>query len=327
MSDYVSQLSDEDRGDKLRCLMTCPDYQGMDWGVGLRVWWRVRTMKAWIEVLGSDSDDVPGLWRHGQRCWTQILMTCQDYEGIDRGVDLRCLMTCQDYEGIDRGVDIRCLMTCQVHEANDRGVEDFRCLMTCKWLAEKSRRWLLSCLGFWGDKSRWRSRCCCKVVSLASKRSERKKERRREEAEENDFREKECAEESRRILQGFDATAAGGMHLHRAKTVADLNGLHFARNCARWGIFCFYVLAIFSPDLTAICFLSFLSHVNIMLFCWIVAPSLPPSLSPPPSLSLLLFNFLFTGFTRLMFVCLLCTMVLFALLFYHCQVFFHDLDT
>jgi cytochrome oxidase assembly protein ShyY1 len=35
------------------------------------------------------------------------------------------------------------------------------------------------------------------------------------------------------FLQGFDATAAGGMHLHRAKTVADLNGLHFARNCAR----------------------------------------------------------------------------------------------
>jgi hypothetical protein len=48
------------------------------------------------------------------RCWVQILMTCQDYEGIDRGVDLRRLMTCQD------------------HEANDRGVEDFRCLMTCK---------------------------------------------------------------------------------------------------------------------------------------------------------------------------------------------------
>lgn len=36
MSDYVSGLSDEDRGDELRCLMTCPEYQGMDRGVGLR---------------------------------------------------------------------------------------------------------------------------------------------------------------------------------------------------------------------------------------------------------------------------------------------------
>jgi hypothetical protein len=34
-------------------------------------------------------------------------MTCQDYEGMDRGVDLRCLMTCHDYEGIDRGVGLR----------------------------------------------------------------------------------------------------------------------------------------------------------------------------------------------------------------------------
>jgi hypothetical protein len=215
MCDYVSGLSDEDQGDELRCLMTCQDHEGMDRGVGLRFWWRVRIMKAWIEVLGSDfdwrvrimkawievlgsdSDDVSGLWRHGSRCWAQILMTCQDYEGMDRGVDLRCLMTCQDYEGIDRGVDLRCLMTCQVHEANDRGVEDFRCLMTCKWLAEKSRRWLLRCLGFWGDKSRWRSRCCCKVVSLASKRSERKKKRGRRRER---FQEKRVV---RRIAKNF----------------------------------------------------------------------------------------------------------------------------
>jgi hypothetical protein len=238
--------------------MTCLDFETTIEVMSSDVWLRVRIVRRGSRWWAQMSDDVSGVSRLGLSCWTQSLMTCQDYEGMDRGVGLRfwwrvrtmkawsrcwvqILMTCQDYEGIDRGVDLRRLMTCQDHEANDRGVEDFRCLMTCKWLAEKSRRWLLRCLGFWGDKSRWRSRCCCKVVSLASKRSEKKKE----EEEENDFRKKEWAEESQRILPGFDATAAGGMHLHRAKTVADLNGLHFARNCARWGIFCFYVLAIF----------------------------------------------------------------------------------
>jgi hypothetical protein len=36
MCDYVSGLSDEDRGDELRCLTTCQDHEGMDRGVGLR---------------------------------------------------------------------------------------------------------------------------------------------------------------------------------------------------------------------------------------------------------------------------------------------------
>jgi hypothetical protein len=95
-SRWWAQMSDDVSGPwrhGQRCwaqiLMTCQNYEGMDRGVGLRFWWRVRIMKAWIEVLGSDSDDVSGLWRHGSRCWAQILMTCQDYEGMDRGVGLR----------------------------------------------------------------------------------------------------------------------------------------------------------------------------------------------------------------------------------------------
>jgi len=279
MLDDLLRLWDDDWGDELRCVITCQDCQTRIEVMSSDVWRRVRTMKAWTEVLGSDSDDVSELWRHGSRCWAQILMTCQDYEGMDRGVGFRfwwrvrimkawievlgsdsddvsglwrhgsrCwaqILTCQDYEGMDRGVDLTCLMTCQVHEANDRRVEDFRCLMTCKCLAEKSRRWLLRCLGFWGDKSRWRSRCCCKAVSLASKRSERKKEE-EERKKKRTISGKKSGQKNRKgFLQGFDATAAGGMHLHRAKTVADFNGLHFARNCARWGVFCFYVLAIF----------------------------------------------------------------------------------
>jgi hypothetical protein len=35
------------------------------------------------------SDDVFGVSRHGSSYWAQILMTCQDYEGMDRGVGFR----------------------------------------------------------------------------------------------------------------------------------------------------------------------------------------------------------------------------------------------
>jgi hypothetical protein len=333
MSDYVSGLSDEDRGDELRCLMTCPEYQDEDRVVGLRVWWRVRTMKAWTEMLGPDSDDVSGLWRHGSRCWIQILMTCQDYEGIDRGVDLRCLMTCQVHEASDRGVDLRCLMTCQVHEANDRGVdlrclmtcqvheandrgvEGFRSLMTCKWLAEKSRRWLLRCLGFSGDKSRWRSRCGCKVVSLASKRRRGRRKKKRGRRRER-FQEKREARRIAKDSPGIWCYCCRGNAFAQSQERSRFERTPFRTQLCTMRYILFLRSCHISPDLTAICFLSFLFHVNIMLFCWIVAPSLP---HPP---LLLLFNFLFTGFTRLMLVYLLCTMVLFALLFYHCQVFF-----
>lgn len=69
--------------------------------------------------------------------------------------------------------------------------------------------------------------------SLASEaRGRRKKEE--EERKKRTISGKKSGQKNRKgFLQGFDATAAGGMHLHRAKTVADFNGLHFARNCAR----------------------------------------------------------------------------------------------
>jgi hypothetical protein len=72
MSDDVSGVSRHGQRCWAQILMTCQDEEGMDRGVGLRFWWRVRTMKAWIEVLGSDSDDVSSPWRRRSRCWSQM---------------------------------------------------------------------------------------------------------------------------------------------------------------------------------------------------------------------------------------------------------------
>ncbi len=65
MLDDLLGLWDDDWGDELRCLITCHNCQTRIEVISSDVWWRVRTIKAWIEVLGSESDDVSGLWRHG----------------------------------------------------------------------------------------------------------------------------------------------------------------------------------------------------------------------------------------------------------------------